>query len=836
MQLAETIERWFGRVEIALAGLDDALKAGEQAVAAGDAMKARSYAHAILAKVPGSVHGLALLADACELGGLDAELELTLEELARRAASQPEVWLRLGHVRQRTGAPPSETRDAFARALTVAPPGSPARKEALLWLADLDLAGGDAARAELWLERIAGGDLARGASSPPFRGDKSAEVALRRAEAKLLVGDAKGALKWLDSYDNDPIDGRSAFARGRALAATKDPMAITWLVRATLLDVPGASEMLSSTLAWVPTDAETREKVRIIVEGRGEEKLARFRAAFARAEGRFGEARDALVDAVKAGDRPAARSLLDAALAEGDENGVRLALGALEDDPLAADARLALQGEGVAALDAIAQTRMPEVRKLADARRQAVIDVWLPKDGQTKWDDVLVRLDRHARTFHDLEQTGKIAALSAERNRPVRVAIVGEFNAGKSTFINALIGQDIAPTGVLPTTATLHHLRYAPDPIAKILFDAGNDPPERLVPASDLRAVLKSIDVDTVRRVEILVPIASLTRVEILDTPGFNAPDQRHAQTARSAFEEADAIIWLLDAGQALKQSERLILEEAKKARLPIQILVNKADRLDKAQVAKVMATVHESLVEIGIRSLAEPLPLSARQALAGRLGDAAALESSGWPKVQELLENAIIARSRDLKERALRRRARHVVQALQDDAATSEKEELRKIEESESDAKACGRAAALLERDADDNAQKLAGYLQGFAEAWRKDLDVLVTGRKDAKQDLGLVRYGVERAVAHLAQPLAQGLANATADAGMTPADWSTIARTAVRAWAGADSNDVLALARGAVTTAVEILMARSVPSPVSTSSAGARRELETLASALER
>ena len=38
-----------------------------------------------------------------------------------------------------------------------------------------------------------------------------------------------------------------------------------------------------------------------------------------------------------------------------------------------------------------------------------------------------------------------------------------------------------------------------------------------------------------------MTPIASLTRVEILDTPGFNAPDQAHTEAARSAFEEADA-------------------------------------------------------------------------------------------------------------------------------------------------------------------------------------------------------------------------------------------------------------------------------------------------------
>jgi hypothetical protein len=383
-------------------------------------------------------------------------------------------------------------------------------------------------------------------------------------------------------------------------------------------------------------------------------------------------------------------------------------------------------------------------------------------------------------------------------------------------------------------------LRYAPDPIARILFAPGSDPPERLVPAPDLRNVLKSIDVETVRRVEILVPIASLTRVEILDTPGFNAPDERHSETARSAFEEADAIIWLLDAGQALKRSERLVLEEAKAARLPIQILVNKADRFDKAQIEKVMHAVRESLEEIGIRSLAPPLALSARLALAGRLGDASALEASGWTAVQSLLENEIIARSADLKERALRRRASHVVRALEGGASNRETQESQKHDDEEKRAKACALTAARLERDAEETAQKLAGYLQTFVEAWRKDLDVLVTGERDrapASQDVGLARYGVERAVAHLSQPLAQGLANVTSEAGTTAADWQMTARTAIRAWAGlAHGTDVLALVRAVVATSIEILLARSVPSPIPMAAAGIGRELKVLLAALER
>ena len=85
-------------------------------------------------------------------------------------------------------------------------------------------------------------------------------------------------------------------------------------------------------------------------------------------------------------------------------------------------------------------------------------------------------------------------------------------------------------------------------------------------------------------RVEILLPIASLTRVEVIDTPGFNAPQASHTEAARAAFEEADAVVWLADAAQAMKRTERDVLEQVRAARLPIQVLVNKADRLAKSE------------------------------------------------------------------------------------------------------------------------------------------------------------------------------------------------------------------------------------------------------------
>ncbi len=839
VRLAEIIGRWLGRVEVVIAGADEHLNRGELLLASGNPMGARAEAKLVLERVPGSPLGLALLADACEMASLQAELALTLEELALRVGSQADVWVRLGRARQATEAPVEEVRDAYVRGLTVAESGSEARHEALLALADLDLAAGDGARAELWLDRVAR--------------DEAHEVIVRRAEAKLARGDTAGAAGWVARMgEAAPTDGRDAWVRGKAWAFAGDPRAFAPLLRAVVLDVPGSSELLSSSLAHIPVDEAMRTRIRSVIEAKGEADSTRWRAAFARAEGRRDEARRALTDAVKLGDTSAAGPLLDAALDDQDHAALALALEKLPDAerraPLARDAaRLplpaALADATLAAehFDALARITEPRVLAWADADRKAIARALVPSRSPTAWSPLLSRLDRVARELHDLDSTAALASLAAERSRPVRVAIVGEFNAGKSTFINALIGADVAPTGVLPTTATLHHLRYATDPIARIQLREppgdGGAPLERIVPVPELRATLLSTKPGDVKRVEILLPIASLTRVEVIDTPGFNAPEASHAEAARAAFEEADAVLWLLDAAQAMKKSERDVLEQVRAARLPIQVLVNKADRLAPADVEKVMEMVRDSLVEVGITSWSPPLAFSAKLALKGKLGDEAARAASGWSAIEALLDAEIIGKSEVLKERALRRRASKVVAALGGAAAAMAQREIEAATEVTRTAEAVSQTAARLDRESDVAAQELDAVLVSTGALWQKEIDLLVTGR-DAKTTAGdplFARYRTERALALVAPPLAAAMAKIAASPSVTARDLTPVARALVRAYVARPGAAPLSLlAHGAVGALVDHLTAFAVASPAPGVGTGRVRELMAIAEAL--
>lgn len=847
MRLFDVIGNWLGRVEVVLAGADDMLRSGEQAIAAGDPMRARSMAHRVLERLPGSPLGLALLADACEVAGLDAELADALEELAVRVPSNAEVWVRVGRSRMATGRGVESTTDAFLRALALAEPGTEARRDALVALANLDLARQDATRALAWLDRL--------------EGDMSPDVALARAEAHLSLGNVAAAKDAMTNLRDDATDARAAMMRGKILASSGNEAAFAPILRAYVLDAPGASELLSSTLAWVPANAETCEKVRIVVDAHGEAHLARWRAAFARSRGGRDEARAALEEALAGGDASAARPLLDASIEDRNEASLAVALAALapsRDDAVLRDARtLAVARAALTdasntgwtaesfgrALDALASISSARLESWAKDTRFAIVRGAVPHgDASAAWSVVLSRLDAHARGVHDLEGSAKIAEVAVERRRPLRLAIVGEFNAGKSTFINALIGADIAPTGVLPTTATLHHLRYAPDPIARIVFERSHEPPERLLPVENLRKTLKELQSEPIVRVEIGMPLPALTRVEVIDTPGFNAPDASHTLAARRAFDESDVALWLLDATQPLKQTEREILEEVRAAKIPLQILVNKADRLSEADLEKVMTSTNQSLAALGIASWSPPIAFSARLALAAKLGDQTARAASHWEEIEAMFDQEIVARSEALKERALRRRAANAVARLRDRARALAEDESTAAAIRTEAAHRFAVAAARIDRESTEAVKSLAGSLLLPIAAWQNDLAMVVTGRDapTAVASAAFDRYRADRVLAHLSHPLSLALAGLADGTGLTPADLAPTARAIARPFGFfrtiGDPRETIAdpMARAALATLIELLIARSVVQVVVLSAGGRARELATFDEAL--
>lgn len=239
-------------------------------------------------------------------------------------------------------------------------------------------------------------------------------------------------------------------------------------------------------------------------------------------------------------------------------------------------------------------------------------------------------------------------------DQPLLVAVMGEFNTGKSTFVNALIGEEIAPMGITPTTATINVLKYGAERGARVIW---SDDREELLPWEDVGAFLRSLDHErarAVRLVELLEPAEALLRVNVVDTPGLNSIVAEHEQTAREFLEQADAVIWLFSADQAGKETEELALELLQRQRLKTVAVINKVDRLDEAEIERVLAHLRESFSEL----FEAVLPVSAKRALAARVAnDDDALEKSRFPALRGFLEERIFSRSRRIKREAALRK-----------------------------------------------------------------------------------------------------------------------------------------------------------------------------------
>src|SRR5215468_5983641 len=67
-------------------------------------------------------------------------------------------------------------------------------------------------------------------------------------------------------------------------------------------------------------------------------------------------------------------------------------------------------------------------------------------------------------------RTTRIPKIEAER---FHLVVLGEFNHGKSTFVNALLGASVLPTGITPTTAAINHVVWSAEPRAKAILADG---------------------------------------------------------------------------------------------------------------------------------------------------------------------------------------------------------------------------------------------------------------------------------------------------------------------------------------------------------------------------
>jgi len=165
------------------------------------------------------------------------------------------------------------------------------------------------------------------------------------------------------------------------------------------------------------------------------------------------------------------------------------------------------------------------------------------------WDDRWNAKSARPQSRHVARLAGRLAR---GLSRPPRVALIGEFNTGKSTLANALLGVRVLPTNVEANTGLPILVRYAPRARLELEFLDGT---KRPISWFDHERV----KFDNAKLLHLWMPLERLKAFELIDTPGLASGNLEVDQRALAAGRTAHVAIWCTSATQAWKASEHRV-------------------------------------------------------------------------------------------------------------------------------------------------------------------------------------------------------------------------------------------------------------------------------------
>jgi predicted GTPase len=220
--------------------------------------------------------------------------------------------------------------------------------------------------------------------------------------------------------------------------------------------------------------------------------------------------------------------------------------------------------------------------------------------------------------------------------------VVGRFNRGKSTLVNALLGAAHLPTGILPLTSVITTVRYGSR--TQVVLNFAGSRLRQQVPLSRLPEYVTQQsnpgNVKGLEYAEIELPVELLRRgLFFVDSPGLGSAIEENTQTTERFIPEADAFVLITSYESPLSEEEVRALRRIRETGKALFVVVNKQDTVGNAECGQVLEYVQTRLREFSFSQEPKVFSVSARDGLEGKLTHDPDLEvRSGIPQFEEEL------------------------------------------------------------------------------------------------------------------------------------------------------------------------------------------------------
>lgn len=227
------------------------------------------------------------------------------------------------------------------------------------------------------------------------------------------------------------------------------------------------------------------------------------------------------------------------------------------------------------------------------------------------------------------------------------LAVMGQFNRGKTSLLNAILGVDRLPTGIVPLTSVITSISYGTS--EDVVLRSHRHLLTKEIPVDDLAAyVTEEGNPGNVRQIaeaEIQFPVALLRRgFRFIDTPGLGSAIEQNARTTEAFLPSADAFLIVTGYDSPLTDQELRLVALARASRRRFFVVINKQDQLSAEARATPLAYVRR---QVGLDIDGRPAPvfsLSARDGLRAKIaGDAAGLVESGLAALEAALIDFLV-------------------------------------------------------------------------------------------------------------------------------------------------------------------------------------------------